>query len=91
VQVREGWPARSFLQPHDILLRVGEAPCPKTLSKLRACLRGAVGTAVELSVQAAGSSSTEGVRSMKIVRRLPRPSKKAEVRAWRRSVQQRTA
>ncbi len=81
--MHEGWPAHTLLQPRDVIISIDGAQCPASLSKLRALLCGAVGSTVELNVQSAGSSTVEGVRSIKMVRRQPRLNKKAEVGAGR--------
>ena len=81
--MHEGWPAHTLLQPRDIIISIDGAQCPASHSKLRALLCGAVGSTVEFNVQSAGSSTVEGVRSIKIVRRQPRLNKKAEVSTGR--------
>ncbi len=67
------------VHPADVILRIDGAPCPSDLPRLKHRLRGAVGSTVELTVQVAGSSSAEGVRAYKILRRVAMPTRKAEV------------
>jgi hypothetical protein len=80
-QVHEGWSARAILHPRDTVIQIDGSPCPSSLAQLKACLLGCAGSTIELMVQLAGSSSAEGVRVLRITRRIPRPTKNAEVSA----------